>query len=107
MPFRFRLSDFGSTFSTRPRGIELREDLIKDAYNKVDVEINLEGVLSVSYSFADEFVAGLVQGSAEGSIPFAVHLTGTSPEVERVIRRAVAHRQSLASTAVCTTAALT
>lgn len=105
MPFRFRLSDFGSTFSTRPRGIELREALVKDACHEVDVEVDLAGVLSVSYSFADEFIAGLVQGSADGSIPFVVHLTGASPEVERVISRAVAHRQSLASTPVCTTAA--
>jgi STAS-like domain of unknown function (DUF4325) len=102
MPFRFRLSDFGSTFSTRPRGVELRDALIQEASHEVDVEVDLDGVLSVSYSFADEFAAGLVQGSSDGSIPFVVHLTGASSEVERVIGRAVAHRQSLASTRATT-----
>jgi hypothetical protein len=98
MPFRFRLSDFGSTFSTRPRGVELRDALIQAASHEVEVEVEFDGVLSVSYSFADEFAAGLAQGSADGSIPFAVHLTGASSEVERVIDRAVARRQSFALT---------
>jgi hypothetical protein len=106
MPFRFRLSDFGSTFSTRPRGIELRDTLIQAASHEVEVEVDLDGVLSVSYSFADEFAAGLTQGSADGSISFAVRLTGASPEVERVIDRAVAHRQALASTSARTAVAL-
>jgi hypothetical protein len=105
MPFRFRLSDFGSTFSTRPRGIELRDALVQEASHEAEIEVDLEGVLSVSYSFADEFAAGLVQGSADGSIPFVVHLTGASSEVERVIDRAVAHRQSLAVTSARTAAA--
>jgi STAS-like domain of unknown function (DUF4325) len=106
MPFRFCLSDFGSTFSTRPRGIELRDTLVQKAGHEVEVEVDLEGVLSVSYSFADEFAAGLVQGSTDGSIPFAVHLIGASSEVERVIDRAIAHRQSLASTNIRAAAAM-
>ncbi len=106
MPFRFRLSDFGSTFSTRPRGTELRDALVQEAIHEADVEVDLNGVLSVSYSFADEFVAGLVQANADGSIPFVVHLTGASPEVDRVIGRAIANRQSLASTSIRTIPAL-
>lgn len=106
MPFRFRLSDFGSTFSTRPRGIELRNALIQEAIDEADVEIDLNGVLSVSYSFADEFAAGLIQASGDGSIPFVVHLTEASPEVTRVIDRAIANRQSLASTNIRASAAL-
>jgi STAS-like domain of unknown function (DUF4325) len=106
MPFRFRLSDFGSTFSTRPRGIELRDALIQAASHEAEVEVDLDGVLSVSYSFADEFAAGLAQGSADGSIPFVAHLTGASSEVERVIDRAIAHRQSLASTSTRAVTAL-
>lgn len=93
MPLRFRLSDFGSTFSTRPRGIELRDALIQQAGQEATVEVDFEDVLSVSYSFADEFAAGLVQKSAGGSVPFVVHLTGASSEVERVIGRAVSNRQ--------------
>jgi hypothetical protein len=106
MPFRFRLSDFGSTFSTRPRGIELRDALVQEALHQADVEVDLNGVLSISYSFADEFVAELVQASADDSTPFVVHLTGASPEVERVIGRAIANRQSLASGGIRTAAAL-
>ncbi|MGH2878751.1 MAG: STAS-like domain-containing protein [Solirubrobacteraceae bacterium] len=95
MSFRCRLSEFGSTFATRPRGLELREDLIRRADQEASVTIDLENVLSVSYSFADEFVAGLVQESANGNVPFEVEIVGASPEVERVVRRAIDLRQSL------------
>ncbi len=100
MPFRFRLSDFGSTFSTRPRGTELRVALVQAAAHETEVEVDLDGVLSVSYSFADEFAATLIQASADGSSPFVVNLAGASPEVERVIGRAIANRQAQASTRI-------
>ena len=106
MPFRFRLADFGSTLSTRPRAIELREMLLDAARDEAEVELDFDGVLSVSYSFADEFAGALVQGDADASVPFAIHLTGTSSEVERVIDRAVARRQSLASASAYADAAL-
>ncbi len=99
MPFQYRLSDFGSTFSTRPRGVELRNALIQQAAHAAAVQIDFSNVLSVSYSFADEFAAGLVQASADGSIPFAVDLIGVSDEVARVINRAIANRRSHAAQA--------
>ncbi len=99
MPFLYRLSDFGSTFSTRPRGVELRNALIKQACDETIVKIDFSNVLSISYSFADEFAAGLVEGSADGSVPFAVDLVGISDEVARVIDRAIANRRLQATQA--------
>jgi hypothetical protein len=99
MPFVYHLSDFGSTFSTRPRGVELRNALIKQACGETIVKIDFSNVLSISYSFADEFAAGLVQGSADGSILFAVDLVGISDEVARVIDRAIANRRLQATQA--------
>jgi len=106
MPFRFHLADFGSTLSTRPRAIELRETLIQAARDEAEVELDFDGVLSVSYSFADEFVATLAEKSADASVTFVVRLTGASSEVERVIDRAIAYRQSSALASTCTDAAL-
>ncbi len=96
MPCKYCLSDLGSTFSTRPRGVELRNDLIQQAGAEALVEVDFGGVLSISYSFADEFAAVLVQRSADGSLPFAVDLIGASNEVARVIERAITKRRSLA-----------
>lgn len=89
MSFTCRLSEFGSTFATRPRGLELREDLIRRVGQQTSITIDLVGVLSLSYSFADEFVAALLEESRNGRVPFHVEIVGASPEVERVVKRAI------------------
>jgi hypothetical protein len=99
MPYKYRLADLGSTFSTRPRGVELRNALIQQVDGEALVEIDFSSVLSISYSFADEFAAALALGSADGSLPFAVELIHASDEVARVIERAIAKRRSHAAQA--------
>jgi hypothetical protein len=83
----YRLADEGLTFSTRPRGAELRERLLTRAHDADAVELDLDGVLSVSYSFADEFVGPMRDREVLGNLPFELVIRGASPEVTRVIER--------------------
>ena len=92
MSFVYSLSERGRTLSTRPRGAQLREELLAAVSLEASVELDFTGVLSVSYSFADEFVACLRAREAEGNLPFSVSVVGASDEVARVLDRAVANR---------------
>jgi hypothetical protein len=82
---RYILKDFGTSFATRARGREIREDLASAAAKGV-VEIDFAGVTNVSYSFADEFVGKL---SADGLELTCVNM---APAVERSVARAVGRR---------------
>ncbi len=68
----------------------MREALLLEAETADVVELDFAGVLSVSYSFADEFVGALHQ--AEPELPFSLSITGASEEVSRVVERAIANR---------------
>jgi anti-anti-sigma regulatory factor len=92
MSFVYRLEEHGRTFSTRPRGVEMREALLLEAEAAEAVELDFAGVLSVSYSFADEFVGALHQAENAEELPFSISITGTSEEVSRVVERAIANR---------------
>lgn len=92
MSFVYRLEEHGRTFSTRPRGAQMREALLLEAQSADAVELDFSGVLGVSYSFADEFVAALHQAESNAELPFSVSTTGASHEVSRVIERAIANR---------------
>lgn len=75
----FQLSDHGAVFSTRPRGADLRKLLLKSHSAGEEIRISFDGVQSVSYSFADEFLGPLVLG------PDSVKLDGVSPAIQRII----------------------
>jgi hypothetical protein len=92
MPTSYRLADMGRTFSTRPLGAKLREQLLEEAVNAAAVEVDFTEVLSVSYSFADEFVGSMRQQEIEGTLPFKLVIIGASDEVSRVLSRAEAKR---------------
>ena len=64
MALVFTLSDFGHTFATRERGVELREKLLLQAGGDQEVVVDFAGVTNVSYSFADEFLAKLCADAA-------------------------------------------
>jgi hypothetical protein len=99
MTFVFRLADHGRAFSTRPLGAELRDALILDADAARDVQIDLEGVLAISYSFADEFAGELVTRANAGTCAFQPSFTGGSPAVLRVLDRAFINRLGTADRA--------
>jgi STAS-like domain of unknown function (DUF4325) len=85
MALSYILKDFGTSFATRDRGRDLREDLLSRA-PVGPVVLDFAGVTNVSYSFADEFMGKL---SAQG---FDLAFENMAPAVERSVRRAVGRR---------------
>jgi hypothetical protein len=91
-PMRFRLSTYGRAFSTRPRGSELLAVLEAQASNAPIVDIDFDGVTSISYSFADEFVGVLMRRVADGEYEFQAHLEHVPAALRRVILRSLENR---------------
>lgn len=85
----FRLADFGEVFSTRPRGLEVRESLRQQLAPGETVAVSFDSVAKVSQSFSDEFLAALITELG----PDQVSIEGTmTPSVERVLSRALRRR---------------
>lgn len=85
----FRLSQYGKVFSTRPRGLDMRETLRAQLSPGEPVSISFDAVLKVSQSFSDEFLGGLIAELG----PERVRVEGSMvPAVERVLNRALQHR---------------
>ena len=86
----YRLADQGHVFSSRDRGARLRADLREKTGDGslADVVINFEDILSVTYSFADEFIGQLVQDAGDG-IPRCVNV---APGIARTIERSLKKR---------------
>lgn len=98
---RFRLAEHGRAFSTRPRGAALLGVLEGKAHGASEAIIDFEGVTSVSYSFADEFIGELMERADAGRYDFEPALENVAPALRRVIRRSlenrgVAHRDPFA-----------
>jgi anti-anti-sigma regulatory factor len=85
MALRYILMEFGTSFATRGRGRDLREDLEAKA-SPGGVVIDFAGVTNVSYSFADEFVGKLGAGGVDLTVE------NMSPPVERSVLRAMTRR---------------
>lgn len=70
----------------------MREALLRDAAGAGVVVLDFADVLSISYSFADEFVGSLRALENRGDLPFGITVANASDEVARVVDRAVANR---------------
>ena len=92
MPYTYALAPHGRTLATRPFGEQLRADLTDKAIGDHVVELDFSEVISISHSFADEFVARLAEEAKSGDVKFAVTVSGLSSEVERVVRKALERR---------------
>ncbi len=92
MPYRYALAQHGSTLATRPFGKRLRTQVIEEATGCDCLELDFSGILSVSHSFADELVAQLAEEAKAGTVGFDVAISGTAPEVEDVVHRALDRR---------------
>jgi len=88
---RFTLADYGKVFSTRPRGAELLAVVESQAPRGVVVEIDFEGVQSVSYSFVDEFLGALVERASRPNA-FDVAVINAPTRFQRVIDGSLASR---------------
>lgn len=93
MAYSYALAEHGKTLATRPLGQELRTDLVQKAGNATVVALDFSGILSTSHSFADEFVARLAEEIKTGGVTFAISVSGASPEVERVVLKALERRR--------------
>jgi STAS-like domain of unknown function (DUF4325) len=87
MALTFTLNDFGTTFATRERGAELREELLERAHEDDHVTVDFAGVTNVSYSFADEFMGKLC---AETNM--RVEMLNAAARVAEIAGRAVERR---------------
>lgn len=92
MSYRYVLAEHGRTLATRPLGQMLRAELIKKASGQDVVALDFSEVASTSHSFADEFVACLAEEVERGEVGFQIHICGASPEVERVVVKALERR---------------
>jgi hypothetical protein len=66
---RIELASYGQVFSTRDRGARLLDEIEHELRGAESVVVDFRGVLSVSYSFADEFVGGLAERAQAGLAP--------------------------------------
>jgi hypothetical protein len=67
---RYRVADHGRVFSTRDRGAQILSDFSSfyDQNGADTIVLDFAGVLSMTPSFADEFVGELLARSARGEI---------------------------------------
>jgi len=87
MALIFTLSDFGRAFATRERAAELRNELLSRVDGSREVIVDFSGVVNVSYSFADEFLAKL---HADQTV--RVHARNLAPRVAEIAERAIERR---------------
>lgn len=94
---RYRLADKGRVFSTRERGARVLADLEAEfgRTHSEPVTIDFAGVVSISYSFADEFVGELNDRAAAGRLP-RPQLENVDPRLQRVIDRSLRTRKAAA-----------
>lgn len=89
---QFRLEDYGHAFSTRPRGVELLATVLGEAVDEDVIEIDFDGVATISYSFADEFIGALAQRRAAGTVSQDIVLLNLRPQHGRVVAKSLASR---------------
>jgi hypothetical protein len=92
MSFNYALAERGNTLATRPLGSQMREDLVRLASDEDEVVLDFTDVISASHSFADEFVAHLAEEVRDGEQDFSLAIHSASPDVERVVHKALDRR---------------
>lgn len=92
MSYSYALAERGNTLATRPLGSQMREDLARRAADEDEVVLDFTDVIGASHSFADEFVACLAEEVQKGDLKFTFVINGASPDVERVIQKALDRR---------------
>ncbi|MFG0332188.1 MAG: STAS-like domain-containing protein [Maioricimonas sp. JB049] len=92
MTRRFVIKDeLGTDLSSRHSAAALRRAVLSAAECE-PVAIDLEGVRTLSDSFADEFFAVIVAEKGEDWFRRSIHVTGLAPQVRRSILEAVRDR---------------
>jgi hypothetical protein len=78
------MADFGISFATRPRAVEIAQSLGRGR----DLTINWEGVSAASPSFVDEFL-GALAARFDGRVAFE----GLEPQLQSIFERQIAKRE--------------
>lgn len=89
---RLMLAEHGIVFSTRDRGRRMLEHFENAIVDADSVVIDLAGVRSISYSFADAFIGTLMTRSLAGELPPA-ELANVSESASRSIKRSLDNRE--------------
>ncbi len=89
MPYSYALAQHGTTLATRPFAKKLRAEVVREGDGQELVELDFSEILSISHSFADEFVAQLAEDSQAGNVHFGVAVSGASPNVESRLSKAL------------------
>lgn len=92
MSYSYALAERGKTLATRPLGSQMRDDLVRTVVGEDEVVLDFTGVIGTSHSFADEFVACLAEEMRNGDLSFSLAIHGVSPDVERVVQKALDRR---------------
>ena len=92
MSYCYALAERGKTLATRPLGSQMREELVRTAVGEDEVVLDFAEVIGTSHSFADEFVACLAEEVRNGDLNFTLAIHGVSPDVERVVQKALDRR---------------
>lgn len=85
------IEKYGTDLSSRLTGSKLREEVLSLA-GKGAVVLDFKGVHSISHSFADEFLAVLVEDKGESWFRENVQVINHSPIVRWTILDAIKHR---------------
>lgn len=92
VPPRFQLGRRGQAFATRELAEKFRREVEQISDSAVRVLIDFEGVRSVSYSFADEFVGVLASRYSENpDLPRPV-VIGLTAQAQRVLMGSLGQR---------------
>lgn len=89
---KFALKSFGVVFSTRDRGARMLEAVEPHLARGEHLVIDFADVMSVSYSFADEFVGELLERAAAGMYPREPALEHVDAAVYRTIAKSLHNR---------------
>ena len=92
MSYSYALAERGKTLATRPLGSQMREDLVRSVVGEDEVVLDFTDVIGASHSFADEFVACMAEEVRNGDLNFALAIHGVSPDVARVVQKALDRR---------------
>jgi hypothetical protein len=90
--YNYALADHGRTLATRSLAEGLRTELVRTVAEEDVVVLDFSEIRSMSHSFADEFVARLVEEVKDSQLGFEITVAGACADVERVLRRALERR---------------
>jgi hypothetical protein len=96
MAISIQMVEYGSTMATRQRGAELRSKVLDIAGDATHLVLDFRGVLSVSSSFADEFVGRLFTDEDRvGEERRRIEIVNAGEGVQRIVNSVINRRRGI------------